>query len=151
MEDIILPEATVITDRNGEVLYRIFQENRSYVQYEDISPYMVDAIVAIEDQSFWTNNGLDYRGILRIVAGQLGLINYSGGGSTITQQLLKNILLANEPSPYRRKLKEWLLAGRLNDMIKKQIRQTNPGIGDDELQRKMKEEILELYLNYIFL
>lgn len=151
MEDIILPEATVITDRNGEVLYRIFQENRSYVQYEDISPYMVDAIVAIEDQSFWTNNGLDYRGILRIVAGQLGLVNYSGGGSTITQQLLKNILLANEPSPYRRKLKEWLLAGRLNDMIKKQIRQTNPTIGDDQLQRKMKEEILELYLNYIFL
>lgn len=56
MEDVILPEATIITDRDGEVLYRIFQENRSYVQYEDISPYMIDAIVAIEDQSFWTNN-----------------------------------------------------------------------------------------------
>ncbi|USN56695.1 MAG: transglycosylase domain-containing protein [Candidatus Peribacteria bacterium] len=79
MEDVILPEATIITDRNGEVLYKIFQENRSYVQYEDISPYMIDAIVAIEDQSFRTNNGIDYGGIVRIAAGQLGLINYSGG------------------------------------------------------------------------
>jgi penicillin-binding protein 1A len=65
MDEVVFPEATTITDRDGNVLYRIFQQNRSYVQFEEISPNMVNAIISIEDQSFWTNEGVDWRGIVR--------------------------------------------------------------------------------------
>ena len=59
IKDIQLTQATVITDRNGVELYKIFDENREYVTFENISKHMVDAIVAVEDQRYWEHEGLD--------------------------------------------------------------------------------------------
>ncbi len=145
-----MDQATVIKDRNGEILYKIYEQNRSYVQFEDISPNMVNAIIAIEDNTFWTNSGIDIRGIIRSAKTAI-FGGRATGASTITQQLLKNILLSKESSKYTRKLKEWLLAGELNDFVKEEVKKNHPQLKGDELYRKMKEEILELYLNYVFL
>jgi len=65
VEDIVFSESTVITDRSGKELYKLFQENREYVRLEDISPNMINAIIAVEDQSFWTNPGIDLGGTVR--------------------------------------------------------------------------------------
>lgn len=59
IKDIQLTQATVITDRNGVELYKIFDENREYVTFENISKHMIDAIVAVEDQRYWEHEGLD--------------------------------------------------------------------------------------------
>lgn len=65
IKDMKLTQATVITDRNGIELYKIFDENREYVDLESMSPYMLKAIVAVEDQRFWEHEGLDPMGIFR--------------------------------------------------------------------------------------
>ena len=65
IKDIQLTQATVITDRNGVELYKIFDENREYVDLDKISPRMLKAIVAVEDQRFWEHEGLDPMGIFR--------------------------------------------------------------------------------------
>ena len=51
-------QSSTIQDRNGKELYKLFEENRQYVEYEKISPNMVNAIIAVEDQDFWTNPGI---------------------------------------------------------------------------------------------
>jgi membrane carboxypeptidase/penicillin-binding protein len=65
IEDLIFAESTQITDRNGKVLYKIFSENREYMPLENISQNMIEAIIAVEDEDFWTNAGVDYLGIIR--------------------------------------------------------------------------------------
>jgi membrane carboxypeptidase/penicillin-binding protein len=60
-------QTSTITDKHGKILYRFYEENREFVDYEAINPMMVNAIVAIEDQSFWTNAGVDFKGIVRAV------------------------------------------------------------------------------------
>ena len=62
-----LPQSTVILDRDGKELFRFFEEDRRRLPYEAISPYMVEAIVAAEDQTFWTNDGVDAASLLRAV------------------------------------------------------------------------------------
>jgi len=65
IKDMQLTQATIITDRNGVELYKIFDENREYVDLDKISPRMLKAIVAVEDQRFWEHEGLDPMGIFR--------------------------------------------------------------------------------------
>ncbi len=65
VKNLTLSQATIITDRNGQELYKIFDENRQFVALEEINQYMIDAIVAVEDQRFWQNEGLDPMGIFR--------------------------------------------------------------------------------------
>lgn len=67
IEDFSFKQATTITDRNGEVLYRMFEENRQYVPYEEVSENFVDAIIATEDQRFRENPGVDPKGMVRAV------------------------------------------------------------------------------------
>jgi len=62
---MVFSQATIITDRNGEELYKLFDQNREYIPYEEISPMMINAIIAVEDQRYWEHNGLDTMGILR--------------------------------------------------------------------------------------
>ncbi len=118
-----------IFDRNGELLYEIFgDENRIPIEIEELPPYVYQASIAIEDQNFYSHWGFDIYGILRALRTNLegGRLE---GGSTITQQLVKNALLSSERT-YTRKIKEAVLA------VVTEI------IYD-------KDEILEMYLNYI--
>lgn len=146
---MVFSEATIIQDRNGETLYKLYDENREYVDYTGISLNMVNAIVAIEDQRYREHNGLDAMGMLR--AGLKALVNPGSrvqGASTIPQQLIRNLLLTKDRK-VTRKLKEIILTSRLDGVLEKQIRATNAGLSSAELRKQMKIKTLELYLNYI--
>lgn len=123
-------ESSVIYDREGNQLYTIYggDENRQYVNYTDISPTMIHAIVAMEDQRFFSNFWFDIFGIIRsAVTCSMG--GTCWGWSSLSQQLIKNTLLTNERT-FTRKIREIILAFELNI-------------------RFSKEKILELYLNKI--
>ncbi len=123
------PVSSKIMDRNGKLLYKVYEdENRTLVPLEKISPAMIYATIAIEDQNFYRHFGFDPEGIIRAA-----LANHQGkaiqGGSTITQQLVKNRLLSPERT-IQRKLKELILAVAV--------------------ERKFtKDQILEMYLNQV--
>ena len=128
-------------DTEGNLIATLVQEgsNREEVSYEELPENLIDAFVAIEDQRFWEHNGIDLRSIMRAVRGVL-TGNDAGGGSTITQQLIKNNILkgGNESgiALYERKFQEWYIAL----MIENQ-----PGVDKEEL----KKEIITDYLNTI--
>lgn len=123
---------TIVYAADGSVLAHWHAgEDRTLVVYDDIPRHLIDAVVAIEDQRFWDHAGVDLRAIVRAAEanGEAGEIVQ--GGSTITQQYLKNVLLTNAVT-LDRKLKEAALAVRLEEGL-------------------TKEEILERYLNTIYL
>ena len=99
--------------------------------YEPPLPTMVRAYLAAEDRTFFEHGGLDYPGIATAIVTNITKSGRPVGASTITQQVAKNLLLSSEVS-YRRKVREAILAYRIEDVL-------------------TKEEILELYLNQIFL
>lgn len=123
-----LTESTKIYDRNGVVLYDVFSndQNRTYVELPEIPKTLQQATIAIEDKDFYTNPGFSVWGYLRNV---LNLLTFRrvGGGSTLTQQLVKNTLLSSERT-VGRKIKEFILAIQVDRTYK-------------------KDQILELYLN----
>lgn len=149
VESLNLSQTTTITDRNGETLYKVFEENREYITLDKISVTMQNAIIAAEDKTFWSNAWIDFFGMTRAVFLSLGWWPKQWG-STITQQLVKNLLLTPEKS-IKRKLKELVLTMEIGSVLKQQIEKTNPWISNKDRDRKVKEKILELYLNYIFL
>lgn len=122
------PAATTrIYDRNGELLYKVFEEeNRTPVALNEISPYLVQATLAIEDTQYYEHWGVSLRGITR-AAWHNFQSESTQGGSTITQQLVKNTLL-NRERTWRRKIREAVLAVAVD-------------------ARYSKEQILEWYLN----
>ncbi|NCC31436.1 MAG: glycosyl transferase, partial [Chloroflexia bacterium] len=125
-----------IFDRNGEVLYEFFDAGRrTNVSIDEVSPLLINATVAIEDKTFFTNPGVDLSGILRTLITSLQAGEETGGASTISQQVIKNsVLTAEERDPerrYERKIKEIILAQELDQIF-------------------TKEEVLELYLNENF-
>lgn len=119
--------STVILDRNGENLYDIFEEeNRIPAKWEDMPQYLKDATIAIEDKDFYKHQGLSTAGIARAMV-SIFIFRNTQGGSTLTQQLVKNVLLTNERT-LPRKMKEAILA--------------------IQIERKYtKDEILLMYLN----
>ena len=128
--------ATEVYATNGELLGRYYFENRSYVEYQNISPHFIHALVATEDARFFKHHGIDVRSWSRVLFKSLLLKQRSsGGGSTISQQLAKNIYPREDfgkpmTSLIINKLKEIFIAGRLENLYS-------------------KEEILELYLNTV--
>ncbi len=132
-------ESTVIYDRkaldptedpNEHVLYVIHgDENREYIPLEEISPWMKKATIAIEDDQFYSHFGFDIGGIIKAVLNEFFGIGTARGGSTITQQLVKNSFLSRERT-ITRKFKELLLSMKVEWYYD-------------------KDEILELYLNKI--
>lgn len=124
-------ESTKIYDRTGDILlYEIHgDENRTIVKSEDIPKIVKDALVSIEDENFYKNPAFDWKGILRAII--VNVLNFKTlqGGSTITQQLAKNLFLTSERTPLR-KLKELILASRLE-------------------QEYTKDEIITFYLNAV--
>lgn len=121
--------STQIFDRNGILLYEIFaDENRTPIKLKDMPPYVYQASIAIEDKNFYKHFGFDFLGIIR--AAKNSVLNQSlQGGSTITQQLVKNALLTRERT-WQRKIKEAFLT-----------------IATEVLYSK--DDILEMYLNHI--
>jgi penicillin-binding protein 1C len=123
-------ESTIIYDREGNILYTIHgEENRKEIPLSEIPKHVIDATVAIEDDQFFEHHGFDVGGILKgFLAEYIGL-GQRRGGSTITQQLVKNTLLSNERT-LTRKLKELIISIQLE-------------------RTYSKNEILSLYLNTI--
>lgn len=126
-----VPESTKIYDRTGTVLLFDFHKDfqREVVPFDEISYYVKNATVAIEDAGFYSHKGILPSAIFRAILVNIGAFGYEQGGSTITQQVVKNSLLTKEKT-IARKLKEWVLALKLE-------------------QAASKEKILELYLNEI--
>ena len=137
--------ATKIVDRNGNVMDTLVEEgsNREAVKFSDIPVNLVNAFVAIEDERFWEHSGVDLRSIARAIYGVIKSDASRGGGSTITQQLIKNSVFnsaLNEKGfeKYVRKLQEQYIALQYESeatMSKKEI----------------KEQIITDYLNTIYL
>lgn len=128
--DPVVPAASQILDVNGNVIIAVSQENRIPVPLDEVSVYMRQAIVAIEDARFYQHHGIDPVGLARALYRNIRAGRVVEGGSTISQQLAKNLYL----DPRRtvgRKLEEMVLT--------------------IQLERKYtKDEILELYLNQIY-
>ena len=120
-----------IFDRYNQVVGEIYLEKRTLAPYRKIPPQVVMAFVAAEDANFFQHRGVDFTAIARAAVKDLLGGSFAQGGSTITQQTVKNLFLTREKS-LRRKLKELILAYRM---------ERNMG----------KEEILYLYLNQIYL
>jgi len=149
IKDMVFSEATIIQDKNGETLYRLYEENRQYVPYSGISQHMIDAIVALEDQRYWEHNGLDAMGMMRAaVKAVLSPKARIQWASTIPQQLIRNLLLTKDRK-IERKMKEILLTKKLSGVLEKMIRKESRGLSSSELRKEMKNRTLELYLNYI--
>ncbi len=122
-------QSSFIYDRNGKLLYEIFgDERREYVPLDQIPKTVVDATLALEDRNFYTNQGVDVRGIVRAALLNLSSDNQTGA-STITQQLVRTLFLSSEKS-ITRKLKEIAISFRIEQIYS-------------------KDEILQAYLNQI--
>lgn len=106
----LVTESTQIFDRNNNLLYQIHGEkNRTVIESKDMPLYLKQATIAVEDRNFYTHHGFDVRSILRAFLFNLFSKDKSQGGSTITQQLVKNVLLTSEKS-FIRKIKEFILS-----------------------------------------
>ena len=124
--------STVITDRNGVILYKFYEdENRTWVPLEDIPRDLIEATIAIEDKNFYSHHGISFKGLINAI--RYNFIKDGDatlrGGSTITQQLVKNVFLSSEKT-FSRKIKEAVLTILLE-------------------QKMSKDEILERYLNQV--
>ncbi|TDP96927.1 penicillin-binding protein 1A [Halanaerobium saccharolyticum] len=125
-------EATLIYDSEGELLTKLFKENRVYVPLERMPENLKNAIVAIEDTKFYVHHGIDFWGIGRAMINNIMKGDLTDqGASTITQQLARNAFLTLDKN-YLRKIKEAYLAIQFERLY-------------------TKSEILEMYLNEIFL
>ena len=120
-----------IYNSHGEVVQQLIgpESNRIRVTYDELPDDLINAFVAIEDSRFWQHRGIDIRSILRAVAGVLS-DNYSGGGSTITQQLIKNTVFnggaeKNAGSRFERKVQEQYLALKLTHDVDRKTILTN--------------------------
>ena len=116
---------------DGSLLTEFFIQRRQYVTIDKIPDHVKNAFIAIEDRTFYENPGIDIWGILRAAFINLTSGRIVAGGSTISQQLIKNLFLTPERS-FRRKFKEMILAVKLNQVYP-------------------KDKILEMYLNQIYL
>ncbi len=126
------PLPTMVRGVDGQIVYSYARERRVQLRFVDFPKPVQDAFLSAEDKSFWTHGGVDYTGLAGAVIDyvtKLGSGERARGGSTITQQVAKNILIGNEYS-IGRKLKEMILARRIEEVLNKQ-------------------QILELYLNEI--
>src|SRR5690606_1039882 len=130
--------ASEIFSEDGKILDKYFiHENRTYVNYDNLPQHLIDALIATEDVRFYRHSGIDLRGLVRVFKGIITGDSRSGGGSTISQQLAKNLFpRENLDGPLDlvlRKFKEWVIAVKLE-------------------RSYTKEEIILMYLNkYDFL
>src|SRR5438876_6807130 len=128
-----LPGASVVLDRKGERFAEVFEENqrRVWVALTDIPEHVQKAFLAAEDRRFYQHKEIDERGLIRAFIGNLAQSGRPQGGSTISQQIVKNLLVGDDLT-YERKIREMIVASRVEQTLS-------------------KAEILELYLNSVYL
>jgi penicillin-binding protein 1A len=124
------PLASTVFDRDGRPIGEFYRERRRLVRFEEVPKHVIDAFVSAEDSAFFEHEGIDYPGILRAAWRNFVAGGKVEGASTITQQMVKGLLLSPERT-YTRKIREMILARRIE-------------------QRFTKQEILFLYLNQIY-
>jgi penicillin-binding protein 1A len=130
LENLQFMKATQVFDVNGQLISKLFEENRIVVPISSMSYYVQQAIIDNEDTRFYSHAGVDPIGIMRALWVDLRLGTFAEGGSTLTQQLAKNMFLTQEKT-FTRKIKEVLIA-----LI---------------IERKFsKQEILQAYLNQVY-
>lgn len=137
IEDLANPRsnlASEIVSADQQVIGKFYVENRSNSTFQELSPQLVDALVSTEDARFYEHAGIDVRALFRVLAKTvLGGDSDSGGGSTVTQQLAKNMFPREDLNKIEvvfRKIKEWIIATKLE-------------------RNFTKEEIIALYLNTV--
>ena len=122
--------SSVVYDRNGEKLAYVFKkQHRLYARYDEIPSYLVEGLIAMEDTKFFEHKGVNPDAILRAMLKDIKAGKFVEGGSTLTQQLIKNKVLSNEKK-LARKIKEAILAIKIEEVL-------------------TKEQIIERYLNEI--
>ena len=131
VDNYMVSEPTSILDANGNTIASLFIQNRDVVEYDEISPYVLEGMVDVEDERFYQHPGVDIIGIGRAVMSQL--TGGSEGASTITQQLVRNTILSEEQfdNTIERKVREAWIALQMEKIFS-------------------KEEILTMYLNTIY-
>ncbi|MGB5364960.1 MAG: PBP1A family penicillin-binding protein [Polyangiales bacterium] len=129
LRDYTPPQTTRVYDRNRQVIGEIFAERRTVIPMSQVPRNVVLSVLAAEDADFYEHEGLDYRGMLRAIGRDILAGRAAQGGSTITQQVVKLMLLTPERT-LQRKLRELILARRLESEL-------------------TKDEILHLYLNHV--
>ncbi len=131
LRDLLPLDNLKIFDSKGILIGQLADNGiHTTVKLDQISLYLINATVATEDKDFWANSGIDLTGIIRAAITNLENGRVVEGGSTITQQLIKNLVVGNDPT-YIRKLQEIILAPQLNSTYS-------------------KRDILEMYLNSIY-
>ncbi|SDQ86725.1 transglycosylase domain-containing protein [Virgibacillus salinus] len=129
-EELILDATTTIETSDGNIIGKLYNENRIPVNIEEIPGHVTEAFVAVEDRRFYDHGGVDFQSVVRAVYRDIIAMAKVEGASTITQQLAKNLFLHND--------KTWM-------------RKTKEVMAAIHLERKYsKDEILELYLNEIY-
>ncbi|MGH3007188.1 MAG: transglycosylase domain-containing protein [Gaiellaceae bacterium] len=136
---------------DGSILGAIpADKNRQPVMLEQMSPLLAEATVAIEDRRFYAHDGLDYEGIVRAAVKNLESGQIVQGGSTITQQLVRNLYIGNEVT-WKRKTKEACLALKLEEQgLPRMWGQLPSALTVGERKSWRKDKILETYLNQVY-
>src|SRR6266511_55655 len=125
-----LSQPTTVYDANGTQIGKLGVQDREPAELDEVPQILINAVIATEDKTFWKNPGIDVSGVSRAFVENMTEGKISQGGSTITQQLVKNRILGNKRD-LQRKAKELILAYRLND-------------------KYSKREILKQYLNTVY-
>lgn len=133
-EEIENPKSNVATEiisSDGKLLGKFYRDNRTHIEYEDLSPHLINALIATEDERYYDHSGIDFEALARAIAKLGG----GGGGSTITQQLAKQLF--HEPGKrvslferIKQKFKEWVISVQLE-------------------RQYTKQEIIAMYLNQV--
>jgi penicillin-binding protein 1A len=133
LKGIRLPSTSLILDANGERFTEVYKDDnrRIWVPLSDIPDHVRKAFIAAEDKRFYQHRGVDERGLIRAFLGNFQETGRPQGGSTITQQVAKNLLVGDDVT-YERKIREMIVAARLERVL-------------------TKDEIVELYLNHLYL
>ncbi|MGH3034323.1 MAG: transglycosylase domain-containing protein [Gaiellaceae bacterium] len=152
LQEVSIGQNSVVYAADDSILGVIpAEKNREPVKLEAMSPLLAQATVAIEDRRFYSHDGLDYEGIVRAALENLESGQIVQGGSTITQQLVRNLYIGNEVS-WQRKTKEACLALKLEEEgAGTDSWGVQPaGLAGAELKRWRKDKILETYLNQVY-
>ena len=133
LNDLRLPGVNVVFDGNGRHFAEMFQDNQRsiWISLNKVPVDVRNAFIAAEDKRFYQHRGVDERGLVRAFLNNLTQAGRREGGSTITQQLVKNLLVGDDRT-YERKIREMIVATRIESILS-------------------KDEILELYLNSVYL